>query len=110
LPGGYPARVELALRLEPLIAAKAKEDRKRKPGVVVQKSSQQTEDRKTRAQLARAAGVSHDTIHKAKVILARQAKADKKRKPGCQRAQGTVNKRGKRRHPPPRTRAGLLTV
>jgi len=88
--------------------AKAKAKQREGGGAVPQISAKAPID--TREQLARAAGVSHDTIHKAKVILARQAKADKKRKPGCQRAQGTVNKRGKRRHPPPRTRAGLLTV
>ena len=59
-------RAELALKLEPLIAQQAKE-RQREGGriKVVQNSAQAS---KTREEVARVAGVSHDTIDKAKVI------------------------------------------
>ena len=60
-------RAELALKLEPIIAAKAKDRMLAGKSDPVQKSSQG----KTRESLASVAGVSHDTIHKAKVIAAR---------------------------------------
>ena len=72
-------RAELALKLEPLIAEKAKErqqgagargiegGRGRKK-TLPQKSAEGFSSRETRTQVAQAAGVSHDTIHKAKVI------------------------------------------
>lgn len=48
---------------EPLIQAQAKENQIRKPGdSVVQKSSPQSEG-KSREQVAKLAGVSHDTVH-----------------------------------------------
>jgi N6-adenosine-specific RNA methylase IME4 len=62
-------RAELAMKLEPLIAEKAKE--KQRDGgreKVVQKSVEPPV--KVQVELARVAGVSHDTIHKAKVIAA----------------------------------------
>jgi len=57
-------RVELALRLEPLIAAKAKEKQRESGGAVCQKSDKPVID--TKKEVAKAAGVSHDTIAKAK--------------------------------------------
>ena len=69
-------RVELALRLEPLLAEKAKEKQIRKPDSVRQKSAEQTPI-ETRKELANVAGVSHDTIAKGKVI---QAKASEETK------------------------------
>ena len=81
------ARSELALKLEPLIAAKAKAAMlagtsaeggggrgKKNP---VQISAQGTEDRKTREQVAKAAGVSHETIRAAKYV---QERADEQTK------------------------------
>ena len=59
-------RARLALELEPLIAVKAKEKQKEAGGAVRQKSAQP--EIKTREELAKIAGVSHDTIHKMKVI------------------------------------------
>ena len=62
-------RAELALKLKPLLAAQAKE--KQAEGgkeKVVQNSSQPIDERKTRASLAKAAGVSHDTISKVEKI------------------------------------------
>ena len=66
-------RAELALRLEPIIAAKAKEKQKDEGrtlgGTLRQKSDKGAVD--TKREIASVAGVSHDTIHKAKVIAAR---------------------------------------
>jgi len=59
-------RTQLALRLEETIAARAKAKQIRKPaGFVPQKSSEQIE---TRVEVAKAAGVSHDTVAKVKKI------------------------------------------
>ena len=58
-------RAELALKLKPLIAKKAKEQQIRKS--VTQKSAEQ-KPIETRKELAKLAGVSHDTIHKVEVI------------------------------------------
>ena len=68
----------MALALEPLMAAKAKEKQRQAGGAVVQKSAQAVI--KTRDELAKAAGVSHDTVAKAKVI---QAKATAGGPPGA---------------------------
>lgn len=58
-------RSVLALKLKPMIAEKAKERQAQAGrGEDVQKSAQA----KTRDELAKAAGVSHDTIHKVEVI------------------------------------------
>jgi len=53
------ARGELALKRKHIIAAKAKENQKRSGGAVPQKSAEPVE---TRKELAKIAGVSHDTI------------------------------------------------
>ena len=62
-------RAELALRLEPLIAEKAKVKQKESGEPVPQKSVKPPVD--TQKEVARSAGVSHDTIHKVKAIAAK---------------------------------------
>lgn len=79
-------RAELAMALEPLIAAKAKEQQIRKP--VSQKSVEQ-KPIDTQKELARVAGVSHDTIHKAKVI---SEKAPEPVKEQLRRGEVSINK------------------
>ncbi|MBQ1555294.1 MAG: hypothetical protein IIZ68_07545 [Clostridia bacterium] len=59
-------RSELALKLKPLIAAKAKANQRASGGAVPQKSAKPVD---TRQELARAAGVSHDTIHKVETVM-----------------------------------------
>lgn len=59
-------RAELALKLEPLIAEKAKE--KQVLGGEEKVLQNSVEPINTQSEVARAAGISHDTIHKAKVI------------------------------------------
>ncbi|MDD5513182.1 MAG: DNA modification methylase [Candidatus Omnitrophica bacterium] len=61
-------RAELALRLEPIIAARAKERMMAGKRLAPSQISGQG---KTDKNLASIAGVSHDTIHKAKIIAAR---------------------------------------
>tara|TARA_R110000822_G_scaffold219954_2_gene354041 strand:+ start:380 stop:1075 length:696 start_codon:yes stop_codon:yes gene_type:complete len=60
-------RVRLALELEPMLRAKAKEQQGARNDIV-QKSSQ-CKPTKTREELAKIAGVSHDTVSKAKAVL-----------------------------------------
>ncbi len=60
------ARAELALKLEPMIAAKAKNQQLRKPNSVSAISPEQKID--TREEVAKAAGMSSSTISKAKRI------------------------------------------
>ena len=63
--------LELALKLEPLIAAKAKGNQRQSAGRG-QKGLQNSADLNpvdTREELAKVAGVSHDTISRAKTIL-----------------------------------------
>ncbi len=62
-------RAELALKLKPLIAERAKEKQLRKPESVKQNSAEQ-KPIETREELAKKAGVSHDTIAKTEKILA----------------------------------------
>ena len=59
-------RAELALKLKPIIQKKAKENQIQSGGAVPQKSAKPIE---TRNELAKAAGVSHDTIDKVEKIL-----------------------------------------
>ena len=61
-------RSELALKLKPLIAGMAKEKQREAGGAVCQKSDKAVID--TKRELAKAAGVSHDTIAKAEKIIA----------------------------------------
>ena len=62
-------RAELALKLEPLIAARALE--KQRDGGTQKVPQNSAEAVETRVELARVAGVSRDTISKAKVIAAK---------------------------------------
>ena len=82
-------RAELALELEPLIAGKAKE-RQREGGKskLVQNSAQAPDEKKTRAAVAKAARVSHDTIAKVKLI---SRKADEKTKEKLRAGALTIN-------------------
>lgn len=59
-------RSELALKLKPLIAAQAK--RRMSDGAKGVQISAQAKG-KTRDDLAKAAGVSHDTIHKVETVM-----------------------------------------
>jgi len=83
-------RAELALKLKPLIAEKAKERqlgslKKGNKNPVVQNSAPRS---KTRDELATITGVSHDTINKTEKI---QAKADEKTKHDLRAGIKTVN-------------------
>lgn len=60
----------LALKLEPLLREKAREQQVRKSDSVRQKSAEQ-KPIETRKEIAAAAKVSHDTISKVKTIEAR---------------------------------------
>lgn len=64
-------RARLALRLKPILAEQAKERQGTRTDIV--QNSAQCYGSKTREDIARAAGVSHDTIHKVETI---EAKAD----------------------------------
>lgn len=76
-------RAELALRMESIIAEKARENQGTRTDIrpnsdegspttnFPQNSAECRSDRETRSQVARLAGVSHDTIHKAKVLVDR---------------------------------------
>lgn len=59
-------RSVLALKLKPVIAEKAKEKQSEAGGAVRQKSDKAVVD--TKKELAKVAGVSHDTIHKVETI------------------------------------------
>ena len=63
-------RAKLALRLEPLVAARAKENQGTRTDIK-QKSAESLKPVETRREIAAAANVSHDTIAKVKVIEAR---------------------------------------
>lgn len=80
-------RAELALRLEPLLAAQAKAKQRAAGGALPQKSAEAHIE--TRRELARIAGVSHDTIKKVKVIV---AAADQQTKDKLRREQVTINR------------------
>ena len=58
-------KAQLALRLKPVIAGQAKQNQIASGGAVPQKSAKPID---TRQELARIAGVSHDTIHKVEVV------------------------------------------
>lgn len=58
------------LELEPMLRAKAKEQQAcGQGGVLLVKNSAQAKPTKTREELAKIAGVSHDTVSKAKAVL-----------------------------------------
>lgn len=63
-------RSKLALKLKPLIAGKAKANQKLSDGKGAQKSADlKVSPVETREELAKAAGVSHDTIKKVETII-----------------------------------------
>jgi hypothetical protein len=73
-------RVELALKLEPLIAARAKANQSHgqtAPGRTLPQNS--AEALETRDEIAKAAGVSHDTVAKVKVIEGRASERIKEK-------------------------------
>ena len=78
-------RAELALKLKPVIQEQAKENQK-----LGGKGSQKSVDHKTDTQkeLAKAAGVSHDTIHKVEKI---QLKAPEEVKQALRRGEMSIN-------------------
>ena len=82
-------RTRLALRKEDMLKPIAKEEQKRKPGVVVQKSAQQKQESKTRTKVAKIAKVSHDTVDKVKYI---EQKADAKQKKDLSSQRFSINK------------------
>lgn len=59
-------RMEIVEKFKPVIAAKAKENQKTSGGAVHQKSDKPLE---TTKELAKLAGTSHDTVHKAEKII-----------------------------------------
>ena len=61
-------RARLALRLKPVVAEKAKEQQLRKPADFVKQNSAEQKPIETREEIAKAAGVSHDTIAKVEKI------------------------------------------
>ncbi|MFL0197626.1 hypothetical protein ACJDU8_18945 [Clostridium sp. WILCCON 0269] len=63
-------RAKLALKLEPVIAERAKENLKTSTGGKNPRPCQKSDNPAidTKKELAQIAGVSHDTIHKVKVI------------------------------------------
>jgi len=80
----YPVntRVELALKLEPLLREKAKANLHHSPGrgkKGLQNSAKVYEAIDTRYELAKVAGVSHDTFAKAKIV-AQHADEETKKK------------------------------
>ena len=64
------------MKLEPLLRVKAKENQRLSDGKGKQKSADlKAEPIETRQELAKAAGVSHDTIARGKVIQAKASEA-----------------------------------
>lgn len=86
-------RAELALKLEVIIAAKAKENQRK--GGNAQKVGRQISDKPldTKKEVAKAAKVSHDTIAKVKVI---DAKAAPEVKAKLRQGETTINREYKR--------------
>jgi hypothetical protein len=78
-------RAELALKLEPLIAVKAKEHQQQAGGTVPQKVAEAVDTRETLAQMAH---VSHETMRKAKVIA---QEADEPTKEALRRGERTIH-------------------
>lgn len=82
------------MKLKPIIEAKAKANQKAAGGAVPQKSAEAVE---TREELAKAAGVSHDTMHKVQVI---EAEADESTKQQLRAGTTTINKAYQQVRPP----------
>lgn len=85
-------RAELALQLEPLIAEKAKENQRNHGGTAPGKkktlSQKSVEVIDTQKHVAKVAGISHDTIHKAKVVA---EKAPEPVKAKLRKGETTIN-------------------
>jgi len=83
-------RAELALALEPLFESKAKENQKLSNGAG-NKGSQISANLKidTRQELAKVAGVSHDTIYKARIITEKASKPVKEELPELYHGNGS---------------------
>lgn len=79
-------RAELALKLEPLITERGKEKKRKGGKSKVPQVSVEPID--TQKELAKSAGVSHDTIHKAKVIA---EKAPEETKAKLRKGETTIN-------------------
>jgi hypothetical protein len=95
-------RAELALLLEPLIAKKAKENQIAGGGD--QKSGHQKSDKPIRPvetikEIAKIAGVSHDTIHKAKIV---SAEANEETKAQLRAGDKTINAAYRELRPEPK--------
>lgn len=86
-------RAELALRLKPVIAEKAKENvlaaQNNSAASAHQKSDKQIN---TNKELAKAAGVSHDTIHKVEVIKEKANELDPRTIEDLRRGDVSINK------------------
>ena len=87
-------RSVLALKLKPLIAKKAKEKQSEAGGAVRQKSDKAAID--TKKELAKTAGVSHDTIHKVETI---QNSGDKQLISDVREGRETINSAYQKVHP-----------
>ena len=83
-------RAELALKLKPVIAEKAKEKQSEAGGAVRQKSDKAVID--TKKELAKVAGVSHDTIHKVEVIKEKAHELDPRTIEDLRRGDVSINK------------------
>lgn len=83
-------RAELALKLKPVIAEKAKEKQSEAGGAVRQKSDKAVID--TKKELAKVAGVSHDTIHKVEVIKEKANELDPRTIEDLRRGDVSINK------------------
>ena len=83
-------RAELALKLKPVIAEKAKERQKGGQGGVL--LNQNSEKANTSKELAKAAGVSHDTIHKVEVIKEKAHELDPRTIEDLRRGDVSINK------------------
>ncbi|MBR3272904.1 MAG: hypothetical protein IKF98_03205 [Clostridia bacterium] len=79
-------RSRLALKLKPVIAAKAKEKQRASGGAVCQKSDKPVID--TKRELAKVAGVSHDTIAKVQKI---EAKAEPEEKEALRSGDASID-------------------
>ncbi len=79
-------RAELVLKLEPLIAAKAKAHQQQAGGAVPQKLAEAVDTRETLAQMA---NVSHETMRKAKAIA---QEADEPTKEALRRGERTIHR------------------
>jgi 16S rRNA G966 N2-methylase RsmD len=83
-------KAELALKYEPIIAARAKENQGMRTDIP-QNSAKSLTPVDTRAELATKAGISHDTIHKTKIII-EQADEETKQKLRTGASDMSINK------------------